>query len=143
MGKLVISIDQYNIFSSIYFLTVMNIDCYLTVAATTKSRKVSYCTYRAAKIVNLCVWSFITVIILTFAVFAKIHKEQGCFHCIFVFPHPESLWWKGSQIYTLMLGFVISMSIICTLYTTMLRRLRIVQLHCNAKALDKAKKKKR
>ncbi|OWK63382.1 Neuropeptides B/W receptor type 1 [Lonchura striata] len=26
----------------IYFLTVMSIDCYLTVAATTKSRKVSY-----------------------------------------------------------------------------------------------------
>ncbi|NXO84385.1 NPBW1 protein, partial [Sitta europaea] len=141
MCKLIISIDQYNIFSSIYFLTVMSIDLYLVVVATTKSRKVSYCTYQAAKIVSLCVWSLVTVIILPFAVFAKIHREQGCSQCVFMFPHPESLWWKGSQIYTLILGFVIPVSTICTLYTTLLCRLRHMQLHCNAKALDKAKKK--
>ncbi|NXH63474.1 NPBW1 protein, partial [Rhabdornis inornatus] len=141
MCKLIISIDQYNIFSSIYFLAVMSIDRYLVVAATTKSRKVSYRTYRAAKIVSLCVWSFVTVIILPFTVFAKIHKEQGRSQCVFVFPHPESVWWQGSRIYTLILGFVIPVSTICTLYTTMLCRLRHVQLHCNAKALDKAKRK--
>ncbi|XP_010399480.1 neuropeptides B/W receptor type 1 [Corvus cornix cornix] len=141
MCKLIISIDQYNTFSSIYFLTVMSIDRYLVVVATTKSRKMSYRTYRAAKIVSLCVWSFVTVIILPFTVFAKIHKEQGRSQCVFVFPHPESVWWKGSWIYTLILGFVIPVSTICTLYTTMLCRLRHLQLHCNAKALDKAKKK--
>ncbi|NXB29777.1 NPBW1 protein, partial [Eulacestoma nigropectus] len=141
MCKLIISIDQYNTFSSIYFLTVMSIDRYLVVVATTTSRKMSYRTYRAAKIVSLCVWSFVTVIILPFTVFAKIHKEQGRSQCVFVFPHPESVWWKGSRIYTLILGFVIPVSTICTLYTTMLCRLRHVQLHCNAKALDKAKKK--
>ncbi|NXF08753.1 NPBW1 protein, partial [Smithornis capensis] len=141
MCKLIISIDQYNIFSSIYFLTVMSIDRYLVVVATTKSRKMSYHTYRAAKIVSLCFWFFVTVIILPFTVFAKIHKEQGHSQCVFVFPQPESAWWKGSQIYTLILGFVIPVSTICTLYTTMLCRLRHRQLHCNAKALDKAKKK--
>lgn len=41
----------------------------------------------------------------------------------------------------LILGFVIPVFTICTLYTAMLCRLRHVQLHCNAKALDKAKKK--
>ncbi|NWT18987.1 NPBW1 protein, partial [Vireo altiloquus] len=141
MCKLIISIDQYNTFSSIYFLTVMSIDRYLVVVATTTSRKMSYRTYRAAKIVSLCVWSLVTVIILPFTVFAKIHKEQGRSQCVFVFPHPESVWWKGSRIYTLILGFVIPVSTICTFYTTMLCRLRHVQLHCNAKALDKAKKK--
>ncbi|NWV54760.1 NPBW1 protein, partial [Daphoenositta chrysoptera] len=141
MCKLIISIDQYNTFSSIYFFTVMSIDRYLVVVATTTSRKMSYRTYRAAKIVSLCVWSFVTVIILPFTVFAKIHTEQGRSQCVFVFPHPESVWWKGSRIYTLILGFVIPVSTICTLYTTMLCRLRHVQLHCKAKALDKAKKK--
>ncbi|KAM6445475.1 LOW QUALITY PROTEIN: neuropeptides B/W receptor type 1 [Rhynochetos jubatus] len=140
MCKLIISIDQYNTFSSLYFLTVMSIDRYLVVVATTKSRKVSYRTYRAAKIVSLCVWSFVTVIILPFTVFAKIHKEQGHSQCVLVFPHPESMWWKGSRIYTLILGFAIPVSTICILYTTMLCRLRRVQLHSNAKALDKAKK---
>lgn len=141
MCKLIISIDQYNTFSSIYFLTVMSIDRYLVVVATTKSRKITYRTYRAAKIVSLCVWSFVTVIILPFTVFAKIHKEQGRSQCVFVFPNPESVWWKGSRIYTLILGFAIPVSTICILYTTMLYRLRRVHLRSNAKALDKAKKK--
>uniref|UniRef100_A0A8C5X281 Neuropeptides B and W receptor 1 n=1 Tax=Malurus cyaneus samueli TaxID=2593467 RepID=A0A8C5X281_9PASS len=141
MCKLIVSIDQYNTFSSIYFLAVMSIDRYLVVMATTKSRKMSYRTYRAAKVVSLCVWSVVTVIILPFAAFAKIHKEQGRPQCVFVFPHPESVWWKGTRIYTLILGFVIPVSTICTLYTTMLCRLRQVQLHCNAKALGKAKRK--
>ncbi|XP_009287623.1 PREDICTED: neuropeptides B/W receptor type 1 [Aptenodytes forsteri] len=140
MCKVIISIDQYNT-SSIYFLTVLSIDRYLVVVATTKSRKMSYRTYRAAKIVSLCIWSFVTVIILPFTVFAKIHKEQGRSQCVFVFPHPESMWWKGSWIYTLILGFAIPVSTICILYTTMLCRLRRVHLHSNAKALDKAKKK--
>ncbi|XP_008943015.1 PREDICTED: neuropeptides B/W receptor type 1-like, partial [Merops nubicus] len=94
-----------------------------------------------AKIVSLCVWSLVTVIILPFTVFAKIHKEQGRSQCVFVFPHPESGWWKGSRIYTLVLGFAIPVSTICILYTTMLCRLRRVHLRCNAKALDKAKRK--
>ncbi|NXN13376.1 NPBW1 protein, partial [Indicator maculatus] len=141
MCKLIISIDQYNTFSSIYFLTVMSIDRYLVVVATTESRKMSYRTYRAAKIVSLCVWSFVTVIILPFTVFAKVHTEQGRSQCVFVFPHPESVWWKGSRIYTLILGFAIPVSTICILYTTMLFRLRRVHLDCNAKALDKAKRK--
>uniref|UniRef100_A0A8C3RFI7 Neuropeptides B and W receptor 1 n=1 Tax=Cyanoderma ruficeps TaxID=181631 RepID=A0A8C3RFI7_9PASS len=109
-----------NTFSSIYFLTVMSVDCYLVVVATTESREVSHRTYRAAKAVT-------------------VHEEQGRPQCIFVFPQPESMWWKGSQIHTLILGFVIPVSTICTLYTTMLCRLRQVQLHCTAKALDKAK----
>ncbi|XP_064026549.1 neuropeptides B/W receptor type 1 [Pogoniulus pusillus] len=141
MCKLIISIDQYNTFSSIYFLTVMSIDRYLVVVATTKSRKMSYRTYRAAKIVSLCVWSFVTVIILPFTVFAKIHREQGRSQCVYVFPQPESMWWKGSRIYTLILGFAIPVSTICILYTTMLLRLRRVHLDCHAKALDKAKRK--
>lgn len=140
MCKLIISVDQYNIFYSIYFLTVMSIDRYLIVAATTKSRKVSYRTYQAAKIVSLCVWSFVTIIILPFAVFAKIHEEQGRSHCIFVFPHPESMWWKGRWIYTLILGFVIPVSTICTLYTTMLRRLRrAAPLQCKSSGQSQKK----
>ncbi|NXK56482.1 NPBW1 protein, partial [Chauna torquata] len=141
MCKLIISIDQYNTFSSIYCLTMMSFDHYLIAVATTKSRKMSYCTYPAAKIVSLCIWCFVTVIILPFTVFAKIHKEQGRSRYVFVFPHPESMWWKGSRIYTLILGFAVPVSTICILYTIMLCRLRHVHLHSKTKAPDKAKKK--
>ncbi|XP_030044997.1 neuropeptides B/W receptor type 1 [Microcaecilia unicolor] len=141
MCKLIISIDQYNIFSSIYFLTVMSIDRYLVVVATVKSKKISYRTYRAAKTVSLCVWMFVTVIILPFIIFAKIHDEYGRLQCVFVFPNPESTWWQMSRIYTLIMGFTIPVSTICILYTMMLYKLRHMHLNTNAKALDKAKKK--
>lgn len=45
MCKLIISIDKYNTFSSIYFLAVLSIDCYLIVVATMESRKVSHHPY--------------------------------------------------------------------------------------------------
>ncbi|XP_069477146.1 neuropeptides B/W receptor type 1-like [Ambystoma mexicanum] len=141
MCKVIISIDQYNTFSSIYFLTVMSIDRYLVVVATVKSQRITYRTYRAAKIVSLCVWTFVTIIILPFTIFARIHDEHGRLQCVFVFPSPEDLWWKMSRVYTLVLGFVIPVSTICILYTTMLYKLRHMRLHTNGKALDKAKKK--
>ncbi|KAM9165026.1 neuropeptides B/W receptor type 1 [Pangshura tecta] len=141
MCKLIISIDQYNTFSSIYFLTVMSIDRYLVVVATLRSRKVSYRTYRAAKLTSLAVWALVSIVISPFAVFAKLHREQGRPQCVFVFPSPESFWWKLSRLYTLLLGFAIPVSTICVLYAALLAKLRRVRLHSNAKALDKAKKK--
>ncbi|NWQ80727.1 NPBW2 protein, partial [Columbina picui] len=54
--KVILSIDHYNIFSSIYFLTVMSIDRYLVVLATVKSKRMPHRTYRAARIVSLCIW---------------------------------------------------------------------------------------
>ncbi|KAE8292639.1 Neuropeptides B/W receptor type 2 G-protein coupled receptor 8 [Larimichthys crocea] len=108
--KVILSIDHYNIFSSIYFLTVMSIDRYLVVLATVRSKRMPYRTYRAAKIISF-------------------------------FPSPESLWFKASRIYTLILGFAIPVSTICILYTMMLYKLRNMRLNSNAKALDKAKKK--
>uniref|UniRef100_A0A8C8S5N0 Neuropeptides B and W receptor 1 n=1 Tax=Pelusios castaneus TaxID=367368 RepID=A0A8C8S5N0_9SAUR len=141
MCKLIISIDQYNTFSSIYFLTVMSIDRYLVVVATVQARKMSYRTYRAAKVASLSVWVLVSIIILPFTIFAKLHQEQGRSQCVFVFPAPESFWLKASRLYTLILGFVIPVSTICVLYTAMLAKLRHMHLNSHAKALDKAKKK--
>ncbi|XP_059807271.1 neuropeptides B/W receptor type 1-like [Hypanus sabinus] len=141
MCKLIISIDQYNIFSSIYFLTIMSIDRYLVVLATAKSKKMSYRTYRAAKIISISVWLLVTVIISPFTIFGKIHDDKGRLQCVYVFPYPEVLWWKASRIYTLLMGFAIPVSTICILYTMMLCKLRNMRLNTNAKALDKAKRK--
>ncbi|XP_048385605.1 neuropeptides B/W receptor type 1-like [Stegostoma tigrinum] len=141
MCKLIISIDQYNTFSSIYILTVMSINRYLVVLATARSKKMSYRTYRAAKIVCLCVWLFVTVIILPFTIFGKIHDGEGRLQCVYVFPSPEILWWKARRIYTLLMGFTIPVSTVCILYSMMLLRLRNMRLNTNTKALDKAKKK--
>ncbi|KAJ7412453.1 Neuropeptides B/W receptor type 1 [Willisornis vidua] len=139
MCKLIISIDQYNTFFSIYFLTVTSINHSPVVVATTKFRKMTYHTYQAAKIMSLCIWSFVTIIILPFTVFAKIHNKQELSQCVFVFPHPESV--CGNWIYILILGFVIPLSTTCTLYTTMLCRLRrAAPLRCESPGQSQKKR---
>ncbi|XP_057685633.1 neuropeptides B/W receptor type 2b [Corythoichthys intestinalis] len=139
--KIILSIDHYNIFSSIYFLTVMSVDRYLVVLATVKSKRMPYRTYRAAKIISLCVWVLVILIVTPFSIFAGVYTEDDRKTCVLSFPAPESLWFKASRIYTLILGFAIPVSTICILYTMMLYKLRNMRLNSNAKALDKAKKK--
>ncbi|XP_053309901.1 neuropeptides B/W receptor type 2 [Spea bombifrons] len=140
--KIILSIDLYNIFSSIFFLTVMSIDRYLVVLATVRSKRMPYRTYRAAKIVSLLVWILVIVIVLPFTVFAGVYMDDLEFKsCGLNFPKPEKTWFKASRIYTLMLGFAIPVSTICILYMVMLYKLRHMRLNSNAKALDKAKKK--
>nr|XP_057907721.1 neuropeptides B/W receptor type 2-like [Doryrhamphus excisus] len=141
--KVILSIDHYNIFSSIYFLTVMSVDRYLVVLATVSSKRMPYRTYRAAKIISLCVWLLVILIVMPFSVFAgvDVRPSDGRKSCVLSFPAPESSWFKASRIYTLILGFVIPVSTICILYTVMLYKLRNMRLNSNAKALDKAKKK--
>ncbi|KAJ3587109.1 hypothetical protein NHX12_013499 [Muraenolepis orangiensis] len=142
--KIILSVDHYNIFSSIYFLTVMSVDRYLVVLATVRSKRMPYRTYRAAKTASLCVWLLVVVIVAPFTVFAGVFvspDRAARKSCVLSFPSPEGSWFKASRIYTLVLGFAIPVSTICILYTAMLYRLRNMRLNSNAKALDKAKKK--
>ncbi|XP_069654937.1 neuropeptides B/W receptor type 2 [Haliaeetus albicilla] len=140
--KVILSIDHYNIFSSIYFLTVMSIDRYLVVLATVRSKRMPHRTYRAARIISLCIWILVTIIVLPFIIFANVYIDDlEIKSCGLNFPKPERFWFKASRIYTLILGFAIPVSTICILYTMMLYRLRNMHLNSNAKALDKAKKK--
>ncbi|XP_048873091.1 neuropeptides B/W receptor type 2-like [Brienomyrus brachyistius] len=142
--KMILSIDHYNIFSSIYFLTVMSVDRYLVVLATVRSKRTPFRTYRAARIVSLCVWLLVILIVLPFTIFAGVYinpDDTERKSCVLSFPTPESLWFKASRIYTLLLGFAIPVFTICLLYAIMLYRLRNMRLNSNAKALDKAKKK--
>lgn len=141
MCKLIVAIDQYNTFSSLYFLTVMSADRYLVVLATAESRRVTRRTYGAACAVSLAVWGLVTLVVLPFAIFAGLDDEQGRRECVLVFPQPEAFWWRVSRLYTLVLGFVIPVSTICVLYITLLCRLRAIRLDSHAKALDRAKKR--
>uniref|UniRef100_A0A8C6S961 Neuropeptides B/W receptor 2a n=1 Tax=Neogobius melanostomus TaxID=47308 RepID=A0A8C6S961_9GOBI len=129
--KIILSIDHYNIFSSIYFLTVMSIDRYLVVLSTVRSKRMPYRTYRAAKIISLCVWVLVILIVMPFTVFASVdvNPRDERKSCVLNFPSPEIHWQKASRIYTLILGFAIPVSTICILYTMMLYKLRNMRLN--------------
>lgn len=75
--KLIVTIDQYNTFSSLCFLTVMSADRYLVVLATAESRQVAGRTYRAAHAVSLAVWGLVTLVVLPFAIFAQARRGGG------------------------------------------------------------------
>ncbi|XP_015285575.3 neuropeptides B/W receptor type 2 [Macaca fascicularis] len=140
--KLVLAIDHYNIFSSIYFLAVMSVDRYLVVLATVRSHHMPWRTYRGAKVTSLCVWLGVTVLVLPFFSFAGVYSnELQVPSCGLSFPRPERVWFKASRVYTLVLGFVVPVCTICVLYTDLLRRLRAVRLCSGAKALGKARRK--
>ncbi|XP_008141519.2 neuropeptides B/W receptor type 1 [Eptesicus fuscus] len=139
--KLTVAIDQYNTFSSLYFLAVMSADRYLVVLAAAEARRVAGRTYGAARAVSLAVWALVTLVVLPFAVFARLDEEQGRRQCVLVFPQPEALWWRASRLYTLVLGFAIPVTAICVLYLALLCRLRAVRLDGQAKALGRAKKR--
>uniref|UniRef100_A0A8D0E086 Neuropeptides B and W receptor 2 n=1 Tax=Salvator merianae TaxID=96440 RepID=A0A8D0E086_SALMN len=140
--KVILSIDHYNIFSSIYFLTVMSIDRYLVVLATVRSKRLPHRTYRAARIISFGIWLLVTLIVSPYFIFANVYKDDlNVKSCGLNFPRPEKFWFKASRIYTFILGFAIPVSTICILYSLMLYRLRSMHLNSNAKALDKAKKR--
>ncbi|XP_062943242.1 neuropeptides B/W receptor type 2 [Cynocephalus volans] len=140
--KLVLALDHYNIFSSVYFLAMMSVDRYLVVLATVRSRHVPWRTHRGAKVASLCVWLGVTILVLPFFSFASVYSnELQVPSCGLSFPWPERTWFKASRIYTLVLGFVVPVCTICVLYLDLLRRLRAVQLRSSAKALGKAKRK--
>ncbi|XP_004633471.1 neuropeptides B/W receptor type 1 [Octodon degus] len=139
--KLVVAIDQYNTFCSLYFLAVMSADRYLVVIAAAQSRRVAGRTYRAARAVSLAVWALATLVVLPFAVFARLDEEHGRRQCVLVFPQPEALWWRASRLYTLVLGFALPVSAICALYATLLCRLRAIRLDSHAQVLGRAKKR--
>ncbi|KAM4864850.1 neuropeptides B/W receptor type 1 [Thomomys bottae] len=141
MCKLIVAIDQGNTFSSLYFLTVLSADRYRVVLATAQSRRVAGRTYGAARAVSLAVWALVTLVVLPFAIFARLDDEQGRRQCVLVFPQPEAFWWRASRVYTLVLGFALPVSAICVLYTTLLCRLRAIRLDGHAKALHRAKKR--
>jgi neuropeptide B/W receptor 2 len=140
--KLVLAIDHYNIFSSVYFLAVMSVDRYLVVLATVRSHRMPKRTQRGAKIASLCVWLGVTIMVLPFFSFAHVYSnELQAPSCGLSFPSPEKAWFKATRIYTLVLGFLVPVCTICVLYIDLLRRLRTMQLRSSAKALGKAKRK--
>ncbi|KAL0583025.1 LOW QUALITY PROTEIN: Neuropeptides B/W receptor type 2, partial [Plecturocebus cupreus] len=124
--KLALAIDHYNIFSSIYFLAVMSITGGAGHCAVPPH---ALAHLPGAKVVSLCVWLGVTVLVLPFFSFAGVYSnELQVPSCGLSFPQPEQAWSKASRVYTLVLGFVVPVCTICVLYTDLLRRLRAVRL---------------
>lgn len=82
--KIVISIDYYNMFTSIFTLTMMSVDRYIAVCHPVKA--LDFRTPMKAKIINICIWLLSSSVGISAIVLGgtKVREGKGShFHLIF------------------------------------------------------------
>ncbi|KAM6164682.1 neuropeptides B/W receptor type 2 [Rhynchocyon petersi] len=140
--KVVLAADHYNIFCSVYFLAAVSLDRYLAVRAAAQSRRAPRLSLRQAQLASLGVWLAVSTMVLPFLAFAGIYRNDlQVTSCGLSFPWPEQTWLQASRIYTLVLGFIVPVGTMCTLYSGLLCRLRGAPPRSGTRALGRARRK--
>ncbi|KAG2468341.1 OPRM protein, partial [Polypterus senegalus] len=161
--KIVMSIDYYNMFTSIFTLTTMSVDRYIAVCHPVKA--LDFRTPRNAKIINVCNWILSSAIGLPVMVMAtttndsngkyfacsvkrKIlqqiiienieeFKEHGVTDCTLTFPHPSWYWENLLKICVFIFAFIMPVLIITVCYGLMILRLKSVRMLSGSKEKDR------
>ncbi|KAF1387708.1 hypothetical protein PFLUV_G00082770 [Perca fluviatilis] len=134
--KVVIAIDYYNMFTSIFTLTMMSVDRYIAVCHPV--RALDFRTPAKAKLINICIWilsSAIGVPVMIMAV--TVVKEEGNTACELSFPKPESYWDTVMKICVFIFAFVVPVLVITVCYGLMILRLKSVRLLSGSKEKDR------
>ncbi|KTG05729.1 hypothetical protein cypCar_00047455 [Cyprinus carpio] len=76
--KAVVSIDYYNMFTSVFTLTVMSMDRYVAVCHPVKALDMR--TPHKAKVVNICVWVLASAIGVPAMVLGDVENDTGPSH---------------------------------------------------------------
>ncbi|XP_034017223.1 opioid receptor, delta 1a [Thalassophryne amazonica] len=134
--KLIIAIDYYNMFTSIFTLTMMSVDRYIAVCHPV--RALEFRTPVKAKMINVLIWvlsSAIGVPIMIMAV-TKV-AENGKIFCALKFPDPDWYWDTVTKICVFIFAFVFPVLVITICYGLMILRLRSVRLLSGSKEKDR------
>ncbi|XP_026856290.2 mu-type opioid receptor [Electrophorus electricus] len=141
--KIVMSIDYYNMFTSIFTLTTMSVDRYIAVCHPVKA--LDFRTPHNAKIVNVCNWILSSAIALPVMIMASTgltpldsHSSSArVIDCIMDFPHPSWYWENLLKICVFIFAFIIPVLIITVCYGLMILRLRSVRMLSGSKEKDR------
>ncbi|XP_023663342.1 opioid receptor, delta 1b [Brienomyrus brachyistius] len=134
--KVVIAIDYYNMFTSIFTLTMMSVDRYIAVCHPV--RALDFRTPIKAKIINVCVWilsSAVGVPVMIMAV-TKV-TDKGKTVCMLKFPYPDWYWDTVTKICVFIFAFLVPVLVITICYGLMILRLKSVRLLSGSKEKDK------
>ncbi|XP_072249411.1 opioid receptor, delta 1b [Leuresthes tenuis] len=134
--KVVIAIDYYNMFTSIFTLTMMSVDRYIAVCHPVKA--LDFRTPAKAKLINICIWilsSAVGVPVMIMAV-TKV-TDKGNTACTLRFPKPEWYWDTVTKICVFILAFVVPVFVITICYGLMILRLKSVRLLSGSKEKDR------
>ncbi|KFQ12967.1 Delta-type opioid receptor, partial [Leptosomus discolor] len=127
--KVVLSIDYYNMFTSIFTLTMMSVDRYVAVCHPVKA--LDFRTPAKAKVINVCIWvlsSLIGVPIMAMAVTKSKGKwllgKDGMVLCTLQFPDPPIYWDTVTKICVFIFAFMVPILVITICYGLMILRLQ-------------------
>ncbi|XP_067409972.1 kappa-type opioid receptor isoform X1 [Emydura macquarii macquarii] len=134
--KTVISIDYYNMFTSIFTLTMMSVDRYIAVCHPVKA--LDFRTPLKAKIINICIWLLSSSVGISAIVLGGTKVREGDTECSLQFPDTDYVWWDTfMKICVFVFAFVIPVLIIIVCYTLMILRLKSVRLLSGSREKDR------
>ncbi|KAJ0067019.1 hypothetical protein NL108_006271 [Boleophthalmus pectinirostris] len=137
--KMVMSIDYYNMFTSIFTLTTMSIDRYVAVCHPVKA--LDFRTPRNAKIVNICNWILSSAIGLPVMFKARTkfipNTPKNSVDCALEFPHPSWYWETLMKICVFIFAFIMPVLIITVCYGLMILRLKSVRMLSGSQEKDR------
>ncbi|TRY96028.1 hypothetical protein DNTS_016545 [Danionella cerebrum] len=138
--KIVMSIDYYNMFTSIFTLTTMSVDRYIAVCHPVKA--LDFRTPRNAKIVNVCNWILssaigLPVMVMASTTFELQSSSYGIIDCTLLFPHPSWYWENLLKICVFIFAFIMPVLIITVCYGLMILRLKSVRMLSGSKEKDR------
>uniref|UniRef100_A0A8C6SXN2 Opioid receptor, delta 1b n=1 Tax=Neogobius melanostomus TaxID=47308 RepID=A0A8C6SXN2_9GOBI len=109
--KAVIAIDYYNMFTSIFTLTMMSVDRYIAVCHPV--RALDFRTPAKAKIINVCIWMLSSAVGVPVTIMAVTKvTDQGNTVCKLQFPEPDWYWDTVTNIFVMVL-VVVAAFVIC------------------------------
>uniref|UniRef100_A0A3B5R5R4 Mu-type opioid receptor n=2 Tax=Xiphophorus maculatus TaxID=8083 RepID=A0A3B5R5R4_XIPMA len=133
--KMVMSIDYYNMFISIFTLTTMSIDRYIAVCHPVKA--LDFRTPRNAKIVNVCNWILSSAIGLPVTFLASTVTNANIIDCKLDFPSPAWYWETLMKICVFIFAFIMPILIITVCYGLMILRLKSVRMLSGSQEKDR------
>ncbi|XP_034083636.1 opioid receptor, delta 1b [Gymnodraco acuticeps] len=134
--KVVIAIDYYNMFTSIFTLTMMSVDRYIAVCHPV--RALDFRTPAKAKLINVCIWILSSAVGVPVMVMAVIRmKPEGNTACELRFPNPDWYWETVLKICVFIFAFVVPVLVITICYGLMILRLKSVRLLSGSKEKDR------
>ncbi|KAG5858076.1 opioid receptor, delta 1b [Anguilla anguilla] len=134
--KVVIAIDYYNMFTSIFTLTMMSVDRYIAVCHPV--RALDFRTPVKAKIINVCIWILSSAIGVPIMVMAITRvNDKGKTICTLKFPDPDWYWDMVTKICVFIFAFVVPVLVITICYGLMILRLKNVRLLSGSKEKDR------
>ncbi|KAM6908515.1 delta-type opioid receptor-like [Lycodopsis pacificus] len=133
--KVFISIDYYNMFTSIFTLTMMSVDRYVAVCHPVKA--LDFRTPINAKMINVCIWILSSAAGIPAFILGGTQTKSDITECALQFPEPYVYWDTLMKICVFVFAFVVPVLIITVCYSLLVLRLKSVKMLSGSREKDR------